>query len=251
MIIEAAGLKARLGGREILKGLDFRLQGPAFIGLLGPNGSGKSTLLKTIYRALPLAGGRLSLDGRDAAGLTRREMARLLAVLPQRSQAELDFSVEETALMGRYPHRRLLESLTGADRALAAGVLAGFGLSHLSPRPLVSLSGGERQLALLARAFVQDTPGLLLDEPTNHLDPSHQLAFLDHLAGAGKLIVAVFHDLNLAGKYCDYLYLLKAGRFVAQGPPAAALTRENIKSCFNMEAEIIIRPDGGRPAVLF
>ncbi|MDR0356650.1 MAG: ABC transporter ATP-binding protein [Deltaproteobacteria bacterium] len=250
MRLEAEKIGVRLGSREILHDIDFALANHKFIGVIGPNGSGKSTLLRTFYQALHPWRGRLTIDGRPAKELKPRETARLFSVLPQQYGAEIDLTTEETMLMGRYPYKKMFEGFTKEELEKVKEVLAALGLEHLSGRRLSAVSGGERQMILLARSIMQDTPCLLLDEPTNHLDIRHQALVLDALAALGKQVAAVFHDLNLAAKYCDYLYFMKDGSIVRKGTPKDVLTAENIELIYGLKALIMENPVTGRPVII-
>ena len=250
MRLEAEALKLCLGGTEILKDVSFNLGQHRFIGIVGPNGSGKSTLLKTFYKVLQPSCGYLKLDGVDSREISHGQCAKLLAVLPQQQAQEVELTVVEVVHMGRYPSKGFFAKSSEAEYQLIAKTLQELGLSHLAHRRLATLSGGERQLVLMARAIVQDTPCLLLDEPTNHLDIYHQITILDTISKLNKQVVVVFHDLSLAGKYCDYIYLMNSGCIAEKGSPEEVLTGSNIKSVYGLDVEIIKHPTNGHLVVL-
>ncbi|MDY0389480.1 MAG: ABC transporter ATP-binding protein [Desulfobulbus oligotrophicus] len=250
MQLEAVDVAVTFGKSAVLKAIRFSLAHHRFVGIIGPNGSGKSTLLKTFYKVIRPTSGVLTLDGHDVGKVSQRQCSRLLAILPQQQMMDVELTAEEVVEMGRYPHKTFFEQSADRERSLVKTTFADMQLEHLAERRLPTLSGGERQMVLIARAIVQDTPCILLDEPTNHLDIYHQVTILDALTALGKQVVVVFHDLNLAGKYCDYLYLMHKGEIVARGTPAEVLTRLHIKNIYNLDVDIISHPQSGRPVVV-
>ena len=238
MKLEGKNLEALLGGTPILKGVSITAEGRELVGVIGPNGSGKSTLLKCLYRVLRPSGGAVWLDGQALENMPRKQSARSMAVVAQHNDLSFEFTVQEMVLMGRSPHKRLLERDSGADLAIASKALAQVGLENLAQRPFSSLSGGERQRVILARALAQQAPVLILDEPTNHLDIKFQLQLMDLLRGLPCTVVAALHDLNLAAMYCDRLYVMKDGRVAGQGSPEEVLTPELIRQVYEVEARV-------------
>lgn len=249
MKLEGKNLEALLGGTPILKGVSLRAEGRELVGIIGPNGSGKSTLLKCVYRVLRPSGGAVYLDGEAMKGLSRKECAQKIAVVAQHSDCPFEFTVQEMVLMGRSPHKRLLERDSGADLAIAETALAQVGLLELAQRPFSSLSGGERQRVVLARALAQQAPVLILDEPTNHLDIKFQLQLMDLLRSLPCTVVAALHDLNLAALYCDRLYVMKDGRVAGEGRPEEVLTPQLIRQVYEVEARV--EPDGAGGIQIF
>ncbi|MDR2460907.1 MAG: ABC transporter ATP-binding protein [Deltaproteobacteria bacterium] len=243
-------IKVALEGTEILHGINLSLGEKRLTGIIGPNGSGKSTLIKTFYKALSPFHGYISYDNERLEDISQRRCARITAVLPQHKDGSTDLKVINVVMMGRYPYKGFMESMGHDDEELTKKTLDNLGLQRFAQRKFFSLSGGEKQLVLLARALVQDTPWLLLDEPTNHLDIQHQLRLLNILKELDKKIVVVFHDLSLASKYCDELFVMKDGLLVAQGDPMDIMTSELIHKVYNIEALVIPHPIGGRPVVL-
>ena len=191
MKLEVRGLRAAPGGQEILHGIDLEARSGQMVGLIGPNGSGKSTLLRCICRALQPTGGAVLLDGAGLEQMSLRQSAQKMAVVAQHNAYAFDFTVEELVLLGRTPHKRPLERDTSADRRIAAQALAQVGLAGFGPRSYATLSGGEQQRVILARALAQQTPCLLLDEPTNHLDIKYQLDMLDLTEEDEVMVVGV------------------------------------------------------------
>jgi iron complex transport system ATP-binding protein len=250
MDLSAHNVKVALEGTEILRGISLALGAERLTGIIGPNGSGKSTLLKTFYKALAPSEGHVAYGGVPLERISQKSCARIAAVLPQHRAGPAGMSVYDTVLQGRYPYKGFMDGMNRSDRETAAGALGRLGLSRFSKRIFETLSGGEKQLVLLARALVQDTPWLLLDEPTNHLDIRHQLGLLDTLSGLDKRMVVVFHDLSLASKYCDRLLVMKDGLLAADGRPEDVITPGLIREVYGIEATVIPHPKGGRPAVL-
>lgn len=238
MKLEGKKLEALLGGTPILKGVSLRAEGRELVGVIGPNGSGKSTLLKCLYRVLRPSGGAVWLDGRELERIPRKQSARSMAVVAQHNDLSFEFTVQEMVLMGRSPHKRLLERDSGADLAMAAQALAQVGLENLAQRPFSSLSGGERQRVILARALAQQAPILILDEPTNHLDIKFQLQLMELLRGLPCTVIAALHDLNLAAMYCDRLYVMKDGQVAGEGRPEEVLTPQLIRQVYEVEARV-------------
>lgn len=234
MLIETTGLTKTLGGSEILKGIAFQAQGEATIGVIGPNGSGKSTLLKCIYRVLEPTTGAVWIDGRPLTDLPPKQTARQLAVVAQHNHLSFDFTVMDIVMLGRAPHKRMLDRDTGEDYAIARACLAAVDLAGFEERSYVTLSGGEQQRVILARALTQQTPCLVLDEPTNHMDIRYQLQLMTLVRSLGKTVICAVHDLNIAATYCDYLYVLHDGRVVASGEPHTVLTADLIQDVYGV-----------------
>lgn len=173
MIVSAENIHLSYGTARILNDVSIRADNKEFVGLIGPNGSGKSTLLKCIYRALKQDKGCVMLDDRELSSMSYKESARKMAVVAQHNYYNFDFSVREVALMGRSPHKKALERDNAADYAIVSDALKTVGMSDFADRSFSTLSGGEQQRVILARALTQQTPCLILDEPTNHLDITH------------------------------------------------------------------------------
>jgi len=210
---------------------------------VGPNGSGKSTLLKALARQLTPEDGSVILDGRDIATLPAREVARRLGILFQENMAPNDLTVEELAFHGRYPHRRIFESVTEEDRRAVAEALCLAGARDLRNRPVSQLSAGQKQLAWIAMLLAQAPQYLFLDEPTTFLDLVHQFDVMELVRRLnreqGKTVLLVVHDLNLAARYADHVFALREGRIVASGTPAEVFTAATLRDVFEVEAQII------------
>ena len=243
-VFSADALHVALDGRTILHDLGFTVEPDSWVGLIGPNGSGKTTLLRTLAGLLPYAG-TLTLDGEPVADWKPRAMAHRIAFVRQSPSLAFDFSVEEFVLLGRSPHHGWLEGFTDDDRRHVRAALDELDLRDFARRSLDTLSGGEQQRVQLAQALAQEAGVLLLDEPTAHLDVHHQFDGMDRVAGLQppRTVVAAFHDLAFAARYADRLLVLDGGRIVADGPPAAVLTPDLIRSVFRMEADVVAAPD--------
>ncbi len=228
----------------ILKDVSLNITSGERVGLLGPNGSGKSTLLKCIYRVLRPSGGAIMLDGAELSQISTKESARKLAVASQHNSSHFDFTVEEVVLMGRFPHKRAIEQDTAKDLAIVRESLSKVGMEGFSSRSFLTLSGGEQQRVILARALAQRTPCLILDEPTNHLDITGQLQLMDQIYGLKQTVLMALHDLNLAAMYCDRIYMMKQGKILGEGTPRELLTSQFIREVYEVEAEVMEEANG-------
>jgi iron complex transport system ATP-binding protein len=244
MRVAANDVSWEVEAARIVEGIYLRAEAGEFIGVIGPNGSGKSSLLRLIYRWMKPSVGMISLDERDLWSLTARETAQSMAVVAQERASDFDFTVEEVVLMGRTPHKRALDPDTSADAALVEDALRRVGLLAFAGRSFSTLSGGEKQRVLVARALAQCAKVLVLDEPTNHLDIRYQIEMLQLVRLLDVTVIAALHDLNLAARYCDRLYLLHAGKVVAEGVPERVLTAATIASVYGVMAEVEQRHNG-------
>ncbi len=238
---------ALVGGRMLLEGIDFRVAAGEVVGLVGSNGVGKTTLLRIASAALRPGRGRVRLEGEDVTALSRRVLARKLALVPQDMHVAFPFRVGELVLMGRAPHQPLLGLESEHDVRLARAALARLGIEGLADREITTLSGGERQLVLFARALVQQPSVLLLDEPTAFLDLGHRVDLSREVrafATAGGAALVVSHDLSLAARSCDRVVLLGEGGVVAAGTPASVFTSDNLFRAFEIETQTFEAPDG-------
>ena len=245
MEIRASDVQAVLGGSQILRGVDLRAERGELVGIIGPNGSGKSTLLKCIYRVLQPTGGVVYLDGRTLSEYSYKQSARQVAVVAQHNYYTFDFSVQDVVMMGRAPHKRALDRDNAQDYQMVARALETVGMADFAQRSFATLSGGEQQRVILARALAQDTPCLILDEPTNHLDIKYQLQLMDIVKSLDRTVIAAIHDLNIAAMYCDRLYAVKEGLVVASGRPEEVLTPELIRTVYEVNAGVLRDREGG------
>lgn len=238
-----------------LKDISFEVKRKEFLGIIGPNGSGKTTLLKTISKILKPMEGEIILDGKNIESMSFRELARKIAVVPQVSNVEFGISVEEFVLLGRTPYRKLFQFLeTKSDEDIALNAMELTEISALKERPIIDLSGGERQLASIARALAQQPQLMLLDEPTAHLDIAHQVRIMDLLRKLNEenslTVIAVLHDLNLASEYCDRILLMREGRLHSIGKPEEVMTYPTLEEVYNTLVVVEKSPISGRPYVV-
>jgi iron complex transport system ATP-binding protein len=226
-LIEIKELSFAYNGRDVLSDVSLSMRKGAVTGIIGPNGSGKSTLLRLINAVLTPKTGSVLISGKDIRSYSARELARLVAFVPQNSQLDFDFTVLDVVLMGRHPWLSRFQGESEMDMAIARESMEHSGITHLANRPVTQLSGGEWQRVVVARAFAQRTPVLLLDEPVTGLDIRHQLEAMEFMrksaAHTGMTVVCVLHDLNLALHYCDTIALLNGGRLCASGFPSQVM----------------------------
>lgn len=252
-MLRARTIACSYDGPEVLADVSLELRPGEFVAVAGPNGSGKSTLVRALSRVLPPRRGSVLLGDRDLYALPARESARAIAVVPQDTPLDFEFTCEEVVMMGRAPHVGRFGSEGEADRAAVKGAMERTGVWEFRGRSILELSGGERQRVLLGRALAQDAPVLLLDEPTAHLDPAHQVRILRTIRALLRdrdlAVLATLHDLNLASTYADRMLLLSAGRVAAEGSPAEVLVPETLGEVFGEDLRVRPHPETGRPWV--
>jgi iron complex transport system ATP-binding protein len=240
-VIETRDLWVRFGSVAAVRGLTFRAETGGWTALIGPNGAGKTSALRALAGLVPYEG-EVTLDGRDARRLRRRALARLVAFVPQKPETPPALTVAEYVLLGRTPHIAYLGGEGRSDRDAATRALRRLDLEDFAQRPLGSLSGGELQRAVLARALAQEAPVLLLDEPTTSLDLGRQqlvLELVDALRGDGLTVVTTMHDLTLAGQYAERLVLLDGGSVVAEGTAAEVLSAPNVSAHYGANVRVV------------
>lgn len=244
MNIQTDTIQVSFGSKTILHDISLAIQDKEFVGIIGPNGSGKSTFLKCLYRVLQPSGGKIYFDGSELSSLSHRDTALKIAVVAQHSTVNFDFSVLEMVLMGRSPYKGLLDRDQLDDYEIARHALSEVGLSDFESRNFNTLSGGEQQRVILARALAQRTECLVLDEPTNHLDIKYQLELMTIVKRLDATVVSAIHDLNLAAIYCDRIIALKDGHIVCSGTPQDVLTSDTIRHIYGVSAMVQTLPDG-------
>ncbi|WP_369138689.1 ABC transporter ATP-binding protein [Modestobacter versicolor] len=240
----------RRGGALVVDDVTLAPAPGATVGLLGPNGSGKSSLLRLLAGTARPDDGVVSLDGQELRTLTRRDVARAVAVVGQHAHTDTDIRVRDVVRLGRIPHRGFFGSSASRDEAAVTAALEHTGLTDKADRLWHTLSGGERQRVHIARALAQEPRELLLDEPTNHLDIRHQLELLSLVQRLPVTSVIALHDLNLAATFCDSIVVLAGGRAVAGGAPAEVLTAQLIGEVYGVRARVHVG-ERGRPSVVF
>jgi iron complex transport system ATP-binding protein len=231
-------------GRPLIADISFRVSPSERLAIVGPNGAGKSTLLRCLYRANRPQRGAVFLDGEDIWALSSRRVAQKVAAVLQEMPADFPFSVRDVVVMGRIPHRAGLTSWSDRDHFQVEHALDHLDLRSLADRAFASLSGGEKQRALVARALAQQPRLIILDEPTNHLDIRHQLEILQLLKGLRLTIVTTLHDINLAAGFADRIALMAHGRVIAFGTPDETLTGAALSTAFSVTAHRDVSPDG-------
>ncbi len=238
----------------VLHNISLSIEAGEMVGLLGPNGSGKTTLVKLASGILKPDQGEIRLDGSILSQLSRKSIARSVAVVPQQFHIPFAFTVAEVVMLGRIPFLKAFAGESEIDRRAVADTLELVGISELQGRRFDELSGGERQKVILAMALAQQPKLLLLDEPTVHLDIAHQVEILELVrrlnAEQGLTVIAAMHDLNLASLYFDRLILLKEGRISADGAPTQVLTEERIRDVFSAAVRVELHPVTGVPHII-
>lgn len=241
-ILEVNNLRAGYGNGAVIEDICFSLEKGEFVCILGPNGSGKSTLIKALQGLLKDVSGEVKVAGADLFRLKRREVAQKIAFVPQVFDFTFEFSVMEIVSMGRYAHQGRLAGLSSSDKRIIEDVLDMVEVSHLKDKKIAHLSGGERQRVFIARALAQDAPILFLDEPSSHLDINYGAEIFQILERLQieqeKTILSTEHNINLVIPYSQKIIFLKDGKIQSQGPPAALITRENIKQVFQADVDI-------------
>jgi iron complex transport system ATP-binding protein len=251
--IEGRDLTIGYPDRTVGRGLDVALSTGEVLALLGPNGGGKTTLLKTLLGLLKPKAGEVRLGDKPLDNYSIRERARVVAYVPQVHISTFAFSVETVVLMGRTAHGSLFSRPTGQDRAVAQAALERFGIAALASRPYTMISGGERQLVLLARALAQEPQFIVLDEPTASLDFGNQgkvMREIRALAKSGHGVLFTTHDPNHALRAADRAYLLREGTRIADGPVATVLNREQLEALYRATVERLTDRASGAVAFL-
>lgn len=245
--------------RWVLRDVNLHVESGEILGIVGPNGSGKTSLLKLLAKLAAPQQGNIALFGTSQVDLSQEDTARTVAFVPQESAQMFPFTVAETVLMGRFPHRRRTRWNMGFgwddrnDRAAAVQAMATMDIGHLAPRSVTDLSGGERQRTMIARALAQTPRVLLLDEPTAFLDLQHQIEICSVLRRLkderGLTVVIVSHDLNLASQYCDRIVMLKEGAVCSAGTPSEVFSVEVLRAVYGCEVLIDPHPESGLPRI--
>jgi iron complex transport system ATP-binding protein len=244
------GVSVALGGRTVVDDVTATLEPGQLVGIIGPNGAGKSTLVRAMLGLVKPASGSVRIDGTDIARRSPRDIAKLLAYLPQGQTLHWPLDVDRLVALGRLPHLAPLSHMSVEDHQIVAQAMTRADVAHLAHRVATELSGGERARVMLARALAVGAKGLVADEPLASLDPGHQIdvmTLLTQEARAGSLVVAVLHDLTMAARYCDRLLLIDQGRLVTEGPPADVLTADRLATVYGITALI---DTSARPAMI-
>lgn len=226
----------------VLKEISFNIEKGKFVSIIGPNGSGKSTLLKTINQLYSPSQGNILIDGNNINRLKKKELARKIALVPQDTLIDYEFTVEDIVLMGRHPYKGRFQNENENDYKIVNEALKMTNTLHLKDRVITEISGGERQRVIIAKALAQKPSIILLDEPTSHLDINHQIEILNLLKRlnkeTGTTIVIVIHDINLASRYSDEIIMLNEGEILGMGSPEKVITKNNIEFAYELKVEI-------------
>ncbi|HDK7167816.1 TPA: ABC transporter ATP-binding protein [Clostridium botulinum] len=245
-MIEAKNLKLCYDEKIVLDNINLDIEKGKITALIGSNGCGKSTLIKAIARILYPKSGSILMEDRDILKMPSKEVAKLLAMLPQSSNAPEDLTIYDLVKQGRYPYHNLLSFWSKNDEEIVLESIKKVGLINEKDRTLSNLSGGQRQRAWIALSLAQDTDIILLDEPTNHLDIKYQLEILNILRDLNekenRTIVMVIHDINHALKYADNIVAIKNGNILAQGPKEHIINEKLVESVFGVGCKLINSP---------
>jgi len=238
----------------VLDGITLPIREGEIIGILGPNGCGKTTLLKNLNRNLSPKGGVVLLDGQDIQGMTKKEIASKIAAVPQTNEIHFAFTVRDIVAMGRMPFQSMMGGESSEDSRIIDDAIEKTGLGNYRNRLINTMSGGERQRVIIARAIAQTPKILLMDEPTLHLDISMQFDALKLVSSiskeSGMTVVIVSHDLPLVSRYCDRIVMIHDHRIFAVGTPEEVLTPENMRTVFNVDAELVMDEKIGKRTVM-
>jgi iron complex transport system ATP-binding protein len=252
--LRAEQVRLAYGDRTVVDGLDLDVVAGTITAVIGPNGCGKSTLLRALGRLLKPGAGHVLLDGKRIDRIPTREVAKVLGLLPQAPSAPEGLTVADLVARGRHPHQAWYRQWSADDEDAVAQALEWTGIADLAERPVDELSGGQRQRAWISMALAQGTDLLLLDEPTTFLDLAHQVDVLELVrrlhTDAGRTVVMVLHDLNLAARYADRLVAMRDGRIIASGEPAEVITEALLADVFGLAARVIQDPVAGTPLVV-
>lgn len=236
----------------LLKNFSLTVPQESITAILGPNGAGKTTLLNLILGWLSPRSGSISLFGRDSSGTSRREMGRTISLVPQEEHVPFEYTILDFVLLGRAPHLGPLQAPQPTDVAIARSALDTVGIAGLAHKSVAETSGGEKQLATIARALTQQSRILLMDEPTAHLDLKNKRRMVDlihRLNRSGTTVIITTHDPEFASIAADRMVLLGNGRLLAEGPVEAVMTEKNLGTAFDMDLAVRdVPPQPGRPA---
>ena len=250
MKLTVEDLSLAYAGTRVVHHVSFEIDAGEMVAIVGPNGSGKSTLLRGMSRLHKPETGRVLLGETDIRAIGARQVARILAILPQSPEGGIDLTVRELTWRGRYPHQGIMQRATRPDYEAVDWAMHAADVAEFADRPMGSLSGGERQRAWIALALAQQPRVLLLDEPTSFLDIAHQVEvmhLLRRLNNEGMTVVSVLHDLVLAGRFADRVIAINRGAVEFDGPPLKAFSPEALERVFRVPMLVIPDPDTGLP----
>ncbi len=254
MTFDVRGLEFRYREKPVLDGASLEIREGEVFGILGPNGCGKTTLLKNLNRNLKPDAGAVVVDGEDIADLSKKDIARKVAAVPQVNEIRFSFTVRDIVAMGRMPFQKQFEGDSASDLEIVDRALKDVGIYDMRDKRINEMSGGERQKVIIARALAQTPRYLLMDEPTNHLDVNTQFEVLDLVyrlsREKGLTVIIVSHDLPMASRYCDRIALINNHKVMCCGTPEEVLTPENMEKVFRVDAELCTDSKTGKRTVL-
>ncbi len=251
--LEVVNLNCGYDNKIVLKNVSFTIKTGEFVGIVGANGSGKTTLLRAISNLIPIKSGQISVSAKEMLSFNRKELASLVAFVPQLMEPVQGFTVMDTVLLGRTPYLGRFEFETEEDFHVAQWAIEELQITDLSDKDVSELSGGEFQRVAIARALAQEPKVMLLDEPISHLDIRYQIRILKLLKKIRqqRTIIATFHDLNMASRFCNRLILLKNGELIAAGLPDEVVTSENIWKAYRVKAQVKKNPRTKHASLVF
>ncbi|MBK4149647.1 ABC transporter ATP-binding protein [Corynebacterium macginleyi] len=252
--VVASSITVGYGQRTIIRDLSATFPAGKITTVVGPNGCGKSTLLRAMSGLLNLATGNISVNGNNISDMKRKDVARILGVLPQSPVAPEGLLVSDLVARGRHPHQAWFRQWSATDEDAVYAALKQTGSADLANRTLDELSGGQRQRVWISMVLAQNTDILFLDEPTTYLDLATSVDILELVDSLrqklGRTVVMVLHDLNLAVRYSDYLVVMKKGQVIASGTPGEVITAERLQQAFDLRARVIEDPETGDPLIV-
>ena len=251
MKLEIKDITYSIDSKLIVDGVSLGIEEGSFVGLVGPNGCGKSTLLKNIYKVYKPDRGAAYIDGKSIAEMSSKDTAREMAVMQQENNVEFDMTVYDMVMLGRYSHQKMFGNDKLKERQIVLDGIKEVGLEGYEERSFLSLSGGEKQRTLVARALVQKTDLIILDEPTNHLDIGYQYQIMNILKRQTMTVFSSLHDLNIAACYCDKIVLMKKGKIVYVGTPEEVFVPDKILKLFGVATKITTNEVTGKPNIMF
>ena len=246
-LLKIQGLVKDFGDFRALKGINLEFGRGLLVGLIGPNGCGKSTMMKCISRLHPQTSGTIEVDGKDVTSLKPAEVAKIVATVPAEAGQTFGISVMDMVMLGRYPFVEKIWWENPEDERVTIEAMRTFGIDHLRRKQVALCSSGERQRALIAKAYVQQPKLMLVDEPTSHLDMKYKLQVMEYLqkmARTDMTVIVAEHDISLMARYCDICVIMKKGEIVAVGDPKVIITEDLIRDVYDVEARVGLDVDG-------
>ena len=251
MKLEVKDITYSIDSKLIVDGVSLGIEEGMFVGLLGPNGCGKSTLLKNIYKVYKPDSGAVYIDGKNVAELSSKDTAHEMSVMQQENNVEFDMVVYDMVMLGRFSHQKMFNNDKRKEKKIVMDAIKEVGLEGYEQRSFLSLSGGEKQRTLVARALVQQAPLIILDEPTNHLDIGYQYQIMNILKRQNLTVSSSIHDLNVAACYCGRIVFMKKGHLIDVGTPEEMFVPEKIFNLFGVNTQIMTNSVTGKPNIIF